>query len=328
MKQREFGLSGVRVSEIGLGTWQLGSADWGAVNEQTALSTLQAAFDSGVNIFDTADVYGLGRSETIIGRFLKDHPGEVFIATKLGRFPQPGWPENFSLESFRAHTEGSLRRLGVEALDLQQLHCLPTEMMKRGEVFDWLRLLRQEGKIKNFGASVESVEEALLCLEQEGLCSLQIIFNIFRQKPIAELFEKAKSKGVALLVRLPLASGLLSGKFSRQTTFDENDHRNYNRDGQQFNVGETFAGLPFEKAVDLVEALKAVVPEGMTMAQMALRWILDFDAVSTVIPGATSPSQAVANSTASDLTPLGAEFHEKLRAFYKAEVAQHIRGSY
>jgi aryl-alcohol dehydrogenase-like predicted oxidoreductase len=328
MKQRGFGLSGVRVSEIGLGTWQLGSADWGAVNEQTALSTLQAAFDSGVNIFYTADVYGLGRSETIIGRFLKDHPGEVFIATKLGRFPQPGWPENFSLESFRAHTEGSLRRLGVEALDLQQLHCLPTEMMKRGEVFDWLRLLRQEGKIKNFGASVESVEEALLCLEQEGLCSLQIIFNIFRQKPIAELFEKAKSKGVALLVRLPLASGLLSGKFSRQTTFDENDHRNYNRDGQQFNVGETFAGLPFEKAVDLVEALKAVVPEGMTMAQMALRWILDFDAVSTVIPGATSPSQAVANSTASDLTPLGADIHEKLRAFYKAEVAQHIRGSY
>jgi aryl-alcohol dehydrogenase-like predicted oxidoreductase len=328
MKQREFGTSGVRVSEIGLGTWQLGSADWGAVDEQTALWTLQAAFDSGVNIFDTADVYGLGRSETIIGRFLKDHPGEVFIATKLARFPQPGWPENFSLESFRAHTEGSLRRLGVEALDLQQLHCLPTEIMKRGEVFDWLRLLRQEGKIKNFGASVESVEEALLCLEQEGLCSLQIIFNIFRQKPIAELFGKARSKGVALLVRLPLASGLLAGKISRQTTFDAQDHRNYNRDGQQFNVGETFAGLPFEKAVDLAEALKAVVPEGLTMAQMALRWILDFDAVSTIIPGATKPSQAAANSTASDLPPLSAEFHENLRAFYKTEVARHIRGSY
>jgi aryl-alcohol dehydrogenase-like predicted oxidoreductase len=328
MKQRAFGLSGVKVSEIGLGTWQLGSADWGEVDEPTALATLQAAVDSGVNIFDTADVYGLGRSETIIGKFLKSYPGKVFIATKLGRFPQPGWPENFSLESFRLHTEGSLRRLGVEALDLQQLHCLPTEVMKRGEVFDWLRVLRQEGKIKNFGASVESVDEALLCLEQEGLCSLQIIFNIFRQKPIAELFEKAQSKGVALLIRLPLASGLLSGKFSRETTFNEKDHRHYNRDGQQFNVGETFAGLPFEKAVELVEELKAVVPEGLTMTQMALRWILDFEAVSTIIPGATNPAQAAANSTASALPTLSVELHEKLRAFYKTEVAQHIRGSY
>lgn len=328
MKRREFGLSGVRVSEIGLGTWQLGSADWGEVDEQTALSTLQAAFDSGVTIFDTADVYGLGRSETIIGKFLKSRPGELFIATKLGRFPQPGWPENFSLESFRAHTEGSLGRLGVESLDLQQLHCLPPEVMKRGEVFDWLRLLRQEGKIKNFGASVESMEEALLCLEQEGLCSLQIIFNIFRQKPIAELFEKAKSRGVALLVRLPLASGLLSGKFTRETTFNDRDHRNYNRDGRQFNVGETFAGLPFEKAVDLVEALKPVIPEGLTMAQMALRWTLDFEAVTTIIPGATNPAQATANSTASDLPPLNADLHERLRAFYEEEVTRHIRGPY
>lgn len=328
MKQREFGLSGVKVSEIGLGTWQLGSADWGEVDEQTALATLQAAFDNGINIFDTADVYGLGRSETVIGKFLKDRPGEVFTATKLGRFPQPGWPENFSLQSFRAHTEASLRRLGVEALDLQQLHCLPTDVMKRGEVFDWLRVLRQEGKIKNFGASVESVDEALICLEQEGLCSLQIIFNIFRQKPIAGLFEKARSTGVALLVRLPLASGLLSGKFSRQTTFSAQDHRHYNRDGQQFNVGETFAGLPFEKAVELAEALKPMVPEGLTMAEMALRWILDFEAVSAIIPGATSPAQAAANSTASDLPPLGAELHERLREFYQTEVAQQIRGPY
>ncbi len=328
MKQREFGPSGVKVSEIGLGTWQLGSADWGEVCEETALATLQAAFDSGVNIFDTADVYGLGRSETIIGKFLKSYPGEVFIATKLGRFPQPGWPENFSLESFRLHTEASLGRLGVEALDLQQLHCLPTEIMKRGEVFDWLRVLQQEGKIKNFGASVESVDEALMCLEQEGLCALQIIFNIFRQKPITELFEKAKAKGVALLVRLPLASGLLSGKFSRETIFSAQDHRHYNRDGQQFNVGETFAGLPFEKGVELTDALKPLVPEDLTMAEMALRWILDFEAVSTIIPGATNPAQAAANVTASDLMPLGEEFHEKLSAFYKTEVAQHIRGPY
>lgn len=331
MKQREFGQTGVKVSEIGLGTWQLGSADWGEVDEQTALRTLQAAFETGVTIFDTADVYGLGRSEEIIGAFIKSRPGQVFVATKLGRFPRSSggdWRENFSLASFRAHTEASLRRLGVESLDLQQLHCLPTDVMRRGEVFDHLRVLQTEGKIKNFGASVESVEEALLCLEQEGLSSLQIIFNIFRQKPIAELFDKAKAKQVALIVRLPLASGLLSGKFTRQTTFGEKDHRHYNRDGASFNVGETFAGLPFEKAVELAEALRPIVPTGLTMAQMALRWILDFDAVTTVIPGATSPAQAAANSTASDLPPLDAKLHEKLKTFYEDRVAEHIRGPY
>jgi aryl-alcohol dehydrogenase-like predicted oxidoreductase len=328
MKHRAFGASGVKVSEIGLGTWQLGGADWGNIDEQTALNTLQAAVDTGVTIFDTADVYGLGRSETLIGKFLKNHPAKIFVATKLGRFPEPGWPDNFSLESFRKHSEASLGRLGVEALDLQQIHCLPADVMRRGEVFDWLRVLQQEGKIKNFGASVESMDEALLCLQQEGLCALQIIFNIFRQKPVAELFEKAAAKNVALLVRLPLASGLLSGKFTRETTFASQDHRNYNRDGQHFNVGETFAGLPFEKAVELAEELKPLVPYGLTMADMALRWILDFSAVSTIIPGATSPAQATANSTASDLAPLSPELHAKLKAFYENDVARHIRGAY
>jgi aryl-alcohol dehydrogenase-like predicted oxidoreductase len=332
MKQREFGNTGVRVSEIGLGTWQLGGADWGDVDEETALEVLRAAIDTGVTLLDTADVYGQGRSESFIGRFLKSLPqrvaGDLFIATKLGRFAEPGGAANFSLENFRAHTEGSLRRLGVEALDLQQLHCLPTELMRQGEVFEWLRRLRQEGKIKHFGASVESVEEALLCMEQEGLCALQIIFNIFRQKPIAELFEKARANGVALLVRLPLASGLLSGKFTRDTTFANTDHRNYNRDGLHFNVGETFAGLPFEKAVELADELKPMVPEGLRMADMALRWILDFDAVSSIIPGATSPAQANANSTASDLAPLSPQLHATLKAFYEARVASHIRGAY
>jgi aryl-alcohol dehydrogenase-like predicted oxidoreductase len=328
MKHREFGTSGVKVSEIGLGTWQLGGADWGNIDEQTALNTLQAAVDTGVTIFDTADVYGLGRSETFIGKFLKNHPDKIFVATKLGRFPEPGWPDNFSLESFRRHTEASLVRLGIEALDLQQIHCLPTDLMQRGEVFDWLRVLQQEGKIKNFGASVESVDEALLCLEQEGLCALQIIFNIFRQKPIAELFEKAEAKNVALLVRLPLASGLLSGKFTHSTKFADKDHRNYNRDGQHFNVGETFAGLPFEKAIELTEELKPLVPSGLTMADMALRWILDFSAVSTIIPGATSPAQATANSTASELAPLSAELHARLKTFYENDVAPYIRGAY
>lgn len=330
MKQREFGKSGVTVSEIGLGTWQLGGADWGDIDEQSALDTLQAAYDTGVTIFDTADVYGAGRSETLIGTFLKSFPqtDNLFIATKLGRFPEPGGIANFTLQSFRTHTENSLRRLGVESLDLQQLHCLTTELMRQGEVFDWLRTLQQEGKIKNFGASVESVDEALLCLEQEGLCALQIIFNIFRQKPIAELFEKAKAKHVALIVRLPLASGLLSGKFTQATTFAELDHRNYNRDGQHFNVGETFAGLPFEKAVELTDELKSMVPDGLTMAEMALRWILDFDAVSTIIPGATNPAQATANSATSDLAPLSPELHATLKSFYEKQVTTHIRGAY
>ncbi len=328
MKQREFGRSGFKVSEIGLGTWQLGGADWGEIDEPTALSTLQAASETGVNFLDTADVYGLGRSETLIGKFLKGCPDRIFVATKLGRFPQPGWPGNFTFESLRAHTEASLRRLGVEALDLQQLHCVPPEVLKQGEVFDGLRALQQEGKIKHFGASVESMDEALICLEQEGLCALQIIFNIFRQKPITELFEKAKSKRVALIVRLPLASGLLAGKFTRATTFGEQDHRHYNRDGQSFNVGETFAGLPFETGVDLAETLRPLIPEGMTMAKMALRWTLDFDAVSTVIPGARNAAQAAANSVASELPALSAELHERLRVLYAHEVAPYIRGPY
>jgi aryl-alcohol dehydrogenase-like predicted oxidoreductase len=327
VKQRKFGHDGVLVSEVGLGTWQIGGS-WGQVSEEDALSILHAALENGVTFFDTADVYGNGRSETLIGRFLKQTGAEVFVATKLGRNSKPGWPDNFTLDAMRAHTEASLRRLGHEALDLTQLHCVPTEVLRQGEVFDSLRLLQQEGKILRFGASVESMEEALLCLQQEGLASLQIIFNIFRQKPIDALFEAAQEKGVALIVRLPLASGLLSGKFTQSTQFDESDHRNFNRDGDAFNVGETFAGLPFEKGVALTDDLKAMLPEGMTMAQMALRWILDFEAVTTIIPGASKLSQVASNVSASTLPPLGHEFHAKLRQWYQAQVEEHIRGPY
>lgn len=327
MNRRAFGRSGVMVGEIGLGTWQLGGADWGDVDEGQALDTLRSAAEGGVNFFDTADVYGLGRSEEIIGRFLRETRGRVFVATKLGRFPEPGWPANFSLESIRAHTEASLRRLGVEAIDLTQLHCIPTEVLREGEVFEWLRVLKREGKIKNFGVSVETNEEALICLRQNDLASLQIIFNIFRQKP-TEFFDEAKAKGVALIVRLPLASGLLSGKFTKETRFAPTDHRSYNREGQAFNVGETFAGLPFEKAVELTDELKQILPVERPMAQAALRWILDFDAVSVVIPGARNPAQARANLAASDLAPLGPELHARLREFYETRVAAHIRGPY
>ena len=326
MHYRKFNHTDFACSEVGLGCWQLGGSDWGDVSDKQAFEILAKAIECGVNFFDTADVYGDGRSETLIGEFLKSSKADVFVATKLGR--RQIYPNNYTEATIRAATEESLRRLQLDALDLTQLHCIPTEVMRQGEVFDWLRKLKIEGKIKSFGASVESMEEALICLNQEGLSSLQLIFNIFRQKPIAELFEAAKAKSVALIVRLPLASGLLSGKLTKQSRFPENDHRRYNRDGQFFNVGETFAGLPFERGVDLADELRQFVPAGMTMAEWAMRWILDFDAVTVVIPGATKLQQVTDNASASGLPPLGEELHRQLHAFYLQKVAQHIRGPY
>lgn len=315
------------VSEVGLGTWQLG-ADWGTVTDAAALATLRAAYDAGFTLFDTADVYGMGRSETLIGKFLKETKANVFVATKLGRFSPPGWPANFTREGVRAHTEASLRRLGVSALDLTQLHCIPTDVMRDGEIFEHLGELQREGKIRAFGASVESMEEAEICLRHPGVASLQIIFNLFRQKPIASLFPEAKRRQVALLIRLPLASGLLSGRMTHATTFTPDDHRTYNRDGQRFNVGETFAGLPFDRGVDAAAHLRPLVPPGMTMAQFALRYCLDFDAVTSLIPGAKNPEQARANAAAAALPPLGPELHARLADYYRTEVAAHIRGPY
>jgi aryl-alcohol dehydrogenase-like predicted oxidoreductase len=315
------------VGEVGLGTWQLG-AGWGDVTEETAFATMRAALDSGTTFFDTADVYGMGRSETLIGRFLKETRAPLFVATKFGRFSPPGWPKNFTRDAVRRHTEASLGRLGLDCVDLTQLHCLPPEVMQRGEIFEWLRELKREGKIRDFGASVESMDEALACLRHDGIAALQIIFNIFRQKPITTLFEEAKRKKVALVVRLPLASGLLGGKMTRATSFAPDDHRTFNRDGQQFNVGETFAGLPFEKGVELADALRPLVPAGLTMPEMAIRWCLDFDAVSVVIPGARNPGQARQNARGSSAAPLGAGLHAKLSEFYSREVAPHIRGLY
>jgi aryl-alcohol dehydrogenase-like predicted oxidoreductase len=328
------GQTGTQISEVGVGCWQLGG-DWGQVSDEQALASLTAAADAGVTFIDTADVYGLGRSESLIGQFIKQHGSrdQFFIASKLGRHPEPGWPDNFSAKIIAKHTEDSLQRLGIDALDLTQTHCIPHDMMKEAQVWDALREIQKAGLIRHFGASVESMDEALTCLEVEGLASLQIIFNIFRQKPIKMLFDKAKAAGVALIVRLPLASGLLAGKFTAESTFAPEDHRNYNRDGQQFNVGETFAGLPFEKGVELADAIKtqvpqSITPESMTMAQMALRWCLDFDAVSVVIPGAKNAEQAQANAAASDLPPLSPELHEHLRTFYRQSVKEHIRGAY
>jgi aryl-alcohol dehydrogenase-like predicted oxidoreductase len=327
MKTRTFGKTGAKVSEVGLGCWQLGGADWGNVSDEQALGILAAAVDSGVTFFDTADVYGNGRSEGLIGRFLKQSPVQVFVATKLGRMPDL-YPDKYTEAGIRAAIDASLARLGVEAIDLIQLHCIPAEVMRGGEVFESLGKCQKEGKIKSFGASVESMEEALLCLEQPDLAALQIIFNIFRQKPIETLFPHAKEKNVAIIVRLPLASGLLSGKIKKDTEFPATDHRSYNRDGQQFNVGETFAGLPFEKGVELAEELRDFVPGGLTMAQFAQRWILDYDAVSVIIPGASTAEQAEANASISDISPLSPQLHERLSNYYQSKVEPFIRGPY
>ncbi len=332
MQQRKFGQR--LVSEVGLGCWQLGAADWGNIDDATAERILAESLAQGVNFWDTADVYGSGLSERRIGRFLASLRADErpFVATKLGRLSDPGWPANFTYDGMRRHTEGSLERLGVERLDLTQLHCIPTEVMRQGHVFEHLRKFQAEGLISAFGASVETVAEALECLEVPGLASLQVIFNALRQKPADELFDKAKALGVAIIVRLPLASGLLSGRMTASTTFAQNDHRTYNRDGQAFNVGETFGGLPFGEGVALVDELRGQLEaEGLLevpLAQFALRYCLDFDAVTTVIPGASSVEQVRSNVQASRLAALNERTHALLRTFYRTKVHPRIRGVY
>lgn len=316
-------LDGVAVSEVGLGAWQLG-ADWGALSDERAVSILAAADAAGVRFIDTADVYGAGRSESRIGAFYAGRTDRPFIATKLGRLH--GYPDGYSLALLRQCCEDSIRRLQVSSLDLTQLHCVPAAVLREGAVFDWLRTLREEGLIQRFGASVESTEEARICLQQPGLSSLQIIFNIFRQRPIADIFAEAADKGVALIVRLPLASGLLADRFTEQTTFPSDDHRSYNRDGAAFHVGETLNGIPLATGVGLVAGLRSQLPAGMTMAQLALRYVLDHPAVTVVIPGASRPSQITDNAAASQTTALSPALHAWLRGYFEEHVAAHIRG--
>ncbi|WP_295128822.1 aldo/keto reductase [uncultured Chitinophaga sp.] len=319
----------VKVAEVGLGTWQLGSADWGVVDEDKALEILKAYTDAGGNFIDTADVYGMGVSERIIGKFLTTVDKEVLVATKLGRRgDQPnGWPQNFGYDVMRKHIEDSLQHLGQSQLFLEQLHCIPTEIMRSGEVFDHLRKFREEGLIRYFGASVETSEEALICLEQEGLASLQIIFNLFRQHVADEVFAKAKEKGVAVIVRVPLASGLLTGKFKEDTVFETKDHRNFNANGEAFNAGETFSGVPFKDGVQFAARIKSLLPDER-MAQWAIRWILDHPGVTTVIPGASKLSQVAGNVEAAALPPLPSSTHTALRKLYDEEIYEKIRGHF
>jgi aryl-alcohol dehydrogenase-like predicted oxidoreductase len=325
MKTRKLGSDGLTVPEIGLGCWQLGGG-WGNTwDNDIAQQILEQSYHTGVRFIDTADVYGDGASERSIGQFLASH-ADLTVATKLGRGAI--YPDGYSRDSVRKATQCSLERLGIDKIDLTQLHCVPPAVLRDGKIFNWLREMRDDGMISRFGASVETVEEGLICLEQEGLTSLQIIFNIFRQKPLEELLPKAKEKGIGIIVRLPLASGLLSGKMTRETVFRPDDHRHFNRDGQQFNVGETFAGLEYATGLGFAEIIAMQVPPSMSMAQMALRWILDHDAVSVVIPGASSISQVASNAGASSLEPLSDSLHNKLAALYRSDIHAAIRGPY
>jgi aryl-alcohol dehydrogenase-like predicted oxidoreductase len=327
MQLRKFGRDGLRVPEIGLGCWQLGGGwrdDW---DDEVAQQTLRTAYEAGVRFIDTADVYGDGASERSIGTFLRTHRDpSLTVATKLGRAGI--YPDGYTRASLREATQRSLERLGMDSLDLTQLHCVPTEVLRQGHVFDWLRELQQEGLIKRWGASVESVEEGMICLQQDDLSSLQVIFNIFRQKPAEELLPRAAAQDVGIIVRLPLASGLLGGKITRATAFRPDDHRNFNQDGAAFNVGETFAGLGQARGVEASERVAALVPPSMSMPQMALRWILDHPAVSVVIPGASSPQQVRGNVDAAGLPPLPAELHAALAQVYREHVREYIRGPY
>ena len=324
MDTRTLGRTGRTVSVIGLGTWQLG-ADWGDVSEADATNVLAASVDAGVTFFDTADVYGDGRSEQIIGHFLAhDAPGvDITVATKMGRRVDQ-LPENYVLENFRAWTERSRRNLGTETLDLVQLHCPPSAVIDSGEVYDALDTLIDDGVIANYGVSVETCAQALAAIARPGVATVQIILNAFRLKPLDEVVPAARAAGVGIIARVPLASGLLTGKYTRETTFAENDHRNYNRDGSAFDLGETFSGVDFETGLAAAAEFAALVPEGLTPAQAALAWVAQIDGVSSVIPGARSVQQALANASAGSLPPLPEAFMVGVQSIYDRLLRESI----
>jgi aryl-alcohol dehydrogenase-like predicted oxidoreductase len=319
MEERILGRAGRPVSVVGLGTWQLGG-DWGEVSESDALDVLAAAADAGVTLFDTADVYGDGRSEQVIGRFLTEHPRHrIVVATKMGRRVEQ-LPENYVLDNFREWTDRSRRNLGLDTLDLVQLHCPPTAVFGSDAVFDALDTLRAEGRIAAYGVSVETVDQALTAITRPGLATVQIILNAFRQKPLERVLPAAAAAGVGILARVPLASGLLSGRYTRDTTFAADDHRSFNRHGEAFDVGETFAGVDYQSGVDAAQEFAALVADGATPAQYALRWIIDQPGVTTVIPGARSVEQARANAAAAELPPLDADQQRAVAELYDRRI--------
>ena len=319
MQYRRLGKTGRDVSAIGFGAWAIG-AGWGKVDDAESLRALHAAADAGVTLIDTADVYGDGHSEKVIARFLRERSGEhFFVATKMGR-SVPQIPENYNPKAVRAWVDASRDRLGVDKLDLIQLHCPPTPVFYSPETFAALDELVADGSIANYGVSVEKVEEGLKAIEYPSVASVQIIFNMLRQRPADHFLAEAKRRDVGVLARVPMASGLLTGKMSKQTVFDASDHRLFNRHGESFDVGETFAGVDYDAGLAFVEDLRSLVPGGATMAQMALRWILMFDGVTAAIPGAKSPEQAKANAAAADLAALPPATIERIRVMYEERI--------
>ncbi|NUT36539.1 MAG: aldo/keto reductase [Hamadaea sp.] len=323
MEQSVLGRTGRTVGRVGLGAWQLG-ADWGEVADDDAHAVLAAAVDSGVTFFDTADVYGDGRSERLIQAFLRQNPGHgITVATKMGR-RVPQEPSAYNLDAFRAWNDRSRANLGVETLDLVQLHCPPTPVYSSDAVYDALDTLVAEKRIAAYGVSVETCDEALTAIARPNVATVQIIFNALRLKPLERVLPAAQAAGVGIIARVPLASGLLSGRYDEHTTFAADDHRNYNRHGASFDVGETFSGVPYEVGLEAVRRLRPLVPAGATMAQFALRWILDQPAVSVVIPGARNPEQARGNAAAEALAPLSAQAHEAVAEVYAELIAPHV----
>ncbi|MEV7003863.1 aldo/keto reductase [Streptomyces sp. NPDC093982] len=325
MDERVIGRSGQRVSVVGLGTWQLG-ADWGDVDDKEALAVLEAAVESGVTFFDTADVYGDGRSEQTIATFLRARPElDIFVATKMGRRVDQ-IPENYVLDNFRAWNDRSRRNLGVDRLDLVQLHCPPTPVYSTDEVFDALDTLVAEERIARYGVSVETCEEALTAIARPGVASVQIILNPFRMKPLREVLPAAHEAGVGIIARVPLASGLLSGKYTKDTVFAANDHRTYNRHGESFDQGETFSGVDYATGVEAAAEFAELAPVGYTPAQLALRWIIQQPGVTTVIPGARTPEQARANATAAALPELSGDTLSAIRDLYDRRIQDQVAG--
>ncbi len=324
MRSTPFGRTGRDVGQVGFGAWAIGAA-WGSVDDAESVAALHAALDAGLDFIDTADVYGDGHSERLIARVLKERGGQrPFVATKAGRRLPQQTVAGYSAGNLEAWIDRSLRNLEAERLDLVQLHCPPTDAYYDPEVFERMERLVQRGKIAHYGVSVERVEEALKAIEYPGVVSVQIIFNMFRLRPAELFFHQARRRGVAVIARVPLASGLLSGKFGPQTRFEADDHRQFNRNGEAFDVGETFSGVPYGIGLEAVEALRPLVPEGATLAQLALRWILMHEAVTVVIPGARNPRQALANIAAAQLPALPASTMDAVAGVYDRMIRPHV----
>ncbi len=320
MQYRKLGKTGFNISEISLGTWQVGGK-WGSEFDfENADKILQTAIEQGINFVDTADVYSAGLSEKAIGKFLKKQTKRIYVATKCGRKINPHIDANYTPQILRKYVEDSLQNMGLETLDLIQLHCPPTETYRQPEIFGEFEKLKTEGKILNLGVSVEKIDEALKAIEYENVTTVQIIFNAFRQRPADVFFAEALKRSVGIIVRVPLASGLLTGKYSKSTTFETGDHRNFNRNGEHFDKGETFSGVDYDIALEAIENLRGAFPEGENLTEVAIRWILDHEAVSTVIPGASRAEQVIENISATNRQPLKNADNQLIKNIYDLKI--------